>query len=519
VIIVASVSCIYGLGSPSEYAEHLVAIERGQKLERDEVLRALVNINYNRNDFEFGRGTFRVRGDVVDIHPAYDDIIIRIELFGDEVESVSRVDQVTGKKLEGIDKINIFPATHFVTPPDKIEEICLQIEKDLKDRLRVLRDENKLVEAQRLESRTNYDVEMIREIGYCSGIENYSRYFDGRAPGTPPFTLLDHFPEDFICFLDESHATVPQLNGMYNGDRSRKEMLVNYGFRLPAALDNRPLKFEEFNLRVRTRVFVSATPAEYELEQSRGVVAEQLVRPTGLVDPGVEVYPVGGQVDHLIDRIRERLEKKERVMVTTLTKKMAEDLTEYLGKLGLPVRYLHSEVDTLERAEIIRNFRQGQFEVLVGINLLREGLDLPEVSLVAILDADKEGFLRSERSLIQTMGRASRNINGTVILYADNMTQSIRKAIDETSRRRQKQEAYNREHNIVPRTIIRRLEAPLSLQPVKTSKKEKPYLLENDTDYLIDLMNHAAANLEFEKAAEIRDRIQTLKEEQKKKDA
>ena len=480
-----------------------------------------MDIQYTRNDFEFGRGTFRVRGDTVDIHPAYDDEIIRLELFGDEVERIVKIHNVTNAVLGEMEFALIFPATHYVTPPTEIERIAQTIEKELDERLEILHKENKLVEAQRLASRTKYDVEMIREIGYCSGVENYSRIFDGREPGSRPYTLLDYFPDDFLVFVDESHVTIPQVHGMYKGDRARKTTLVDYGFRLPCAMDNRPLRFEEFEEKVKQIVFVSATPAEYELKKSQGVIVEQLVRPTGLIDPKIEVHPVTNQVDHLLGRIRERLAKKERVMITTLTKKMAEDLTEYLAKLDVPVRYLHSDIDTLERAEIIRDFRQGVFEVLVGINLLREGLDLPEVSLVAILDADKEGFLRSERALIQTIGRASRNINGTVLLYGDRITDSMRRAIDETERRRKKQEAYNIEHHIIPKSIIRRIEEKLSLIPGrKETKRDKMDLrFITDLDFLTDLMNVAASNLEFEKAAKVRDRIRELKEDAKKKDA
>lgn len=518
VVIISSVSCIYGLGSPKEFMSQSVLVRKGESPSRDSLLRRLVDIQYSRNDIEFGRGTFRVRGDTLDVHPAYEDEIIRLEFFGDEVERIVKIHSVTGNVLQEIPFAHIFPATHYVTPQSEVERVVGTIEQELHERLEVLHKENKLLEAQRLASRTKYDLEMIQEIGYCSGVENYSRIFDNRAPGSTPFTLLDYFPEDFIVFIDESHVTLPQIHGMYNGDKARKTNLVEYGFRLPCAMDNRPLKFEEFEKRVNQVVFVSATPAEYELKESHGVLVEQVVRPTGLVDPKIEVHPVTHQVDHLLGRIRERLAVKERVMVTTLTKKMAEDLTDYLFKLGVPVRYLHSDIDTLERAEIIRDFRKGVFEVLIGINLLREGLDLPEVSLVAILDADKEGFLRSERSLIQTIGRASRNLNGTVILYADKITDSMKRAMSETERRRKAQEDYNREHNIIPKGIVRKIEEPLSLgETKKENKKDKLDLRKvTDIDYLTDLMNGAASALEFEKAAKIRDRIQALREELKK---
>ncbi len=518
VIIVSSVSCIYGLGSPKEYAAMRVLVKKGDNIGRDVILRKLVDIQYSRNDMEFGRGTFRVRGDTVDIHPAYEDDIIRLELFGDEVERITIINNVTNETISEIESAHIFPATHYVTPPAEIERVVATIGAELDERLEILRRENKLVEAQRLESRTKYDIDMIQEIGYCSGVENYSRIFDGREPGSRPYTLLDYFPDDFLVFIDESHVTIPQLNAMYNGDKARKTNLVEYGFRLPCALDNRPLKFNEFEEKVKRIVYVSATPAEYELKKSMGLIIEQVVRPTGLLDPIIEIHPVKHQVDHLLGMIRERLAVKERVLVTTLTKKMAEDLTEYFAKLDVPVRYLHSDIDTLERAEIIRDFRQGVFEVLIGINLLREGLDLPEVSLVAILDADKEGFLRSERSLIQTIGRASRNLHGTVVLYADRMTDSMKKAIGETDRRRLRQEAYNKEHGITPRGIVRDIEAPLSTIPGKKEyKKDKlDVRFITDIDYLTDLMNAAASNLEFEKAAKIRDRIRAINDDNKK---
>jgi excinuclease ABC subunit B len=514
VIIVASVSCIYGLGSPKEYDKHKVTLKCGQNLERDLLLRSLVDIQYTRNDMDLPRGTFRVRGDTVDIHTAYDDDIVRIEMFGDEIEKITRCHNVTQDIIENYTEYQIFPATHFVTPIDEVNRAVKELEKELDERLLELRLQNKLVEAQRLEQRTNYDLEMIKEIGYCSGIENYSRVFDGRAAGSKPYTLLDYFPSDYLMFIDESHVTVPQIGAMYKGDRSRKNMLVDYGFRLPCALDNRPLKFPEFEEMLNKVVFVSATPAEYELKASGGVYVEQVVRPTGLLDPIIEIQPVKNQIDHLIGQIRDRLSRKERVLVTTLTKKMAEDLTSYLSKADIPVRYLHSDIDTLERSEIIRAFRRAEFEVLIGINLLREGLDIPEVSLVAILDADKEGFLRSERSLIQTIGRASRNINGKVILYADRITDSMRKAIDETDRRRSRQAEHNKLHGIEPKSTTRKIEDSISVgAPIRGKRKVKEdYTAITDILTLTDLMNIAASELEFERAAKLRDRIRELED-------
>ena len=511
VIIVASVSCIFGLGSPIEYSGQVVAIERNQPLGRDPLIRKLVDINYSRNDYEFGRGTFRVRGDTCDIHPAYDDEIVRVEFFGDTVERIVRIHHITNAVLAEMPRTVIYPATHFVTQREKTERALAQIELELAQRLEELRGQNKLVEVQRLEQRTRYDMEMIREVGYCSGIENYSRIFDGRPAGSQPYTLLDYFPKDFLLFIDESHVTIPQLMGMYKGDRSRKDMLVDYGFRLPCARDNRPLPFPEFEAKIGPLIYVSATPGSYELAKSQGIVVEQLLRPTGLLDPAIIIAPAKNQIDHLLGLIRERLALKERVMVTTLTKKMAEDLTVYLKNLGVPVRYMHSDIQTLERAVIIRDFRKGVFEVLVGINLLREGLDLPEVSLVAILDADKEGFLRSERSLIQTMGRASRNSNGTVVLYADTITDSISRAMAETSRRRAHQETYNKAHNIVPRTVVRKIEELLvTVEERAPAKTVAAWETETDAQYLADLMHAAAADLDFETAAKIRDRLKGL---------
>src|SRR6266542_4316500 len=464
VIIVASVSCIYGLGSPEQYAGQILRVIRNVPLDRDWAIQRLVDIQYQRNESNFIRGKFRVRGDTLEVFPAYDETAMRIELWGDEVERIMRMDPLTGEVIKEYDEITVYPATHYVASDERMRRAVEGIEQELGERLAVLESESKLLEAQRLRMRTNYDLEMLREVGFCSGIENYSRHIDGRAPGTAPYTLLDYFPEDWLCVIDESHVTVPQLHGMYEGDMSRKGTLVDYGFRLPSALDNRPLQFEEFNERVQQVVFMSATPSPYELRVSDQVV-EQVVRPTGLMDPEVQVRPTRGQVDDLIEEIRRRAEAQERVLVTTLTKKMAEDLTGYLVEMGIRVRYLHSEVDTVQRIEIIRDLRLGEFDVLVGINLLREGLDLPEVSLVAILDADKEGFLRSETSLIQTIGRAARNVSGTVIMYADQVTDSMKRAISETQRRRKIQEEYNLEHGIDPQSIRKEVtDILLSLQ-------------------------------------------------------
>ncbi len=521
VIIVASVSCIYGLGSPKEYDRFKVVVSKDVSIERDSLLRRLIDIQYNRNDIELSRGTFRVRGDTIDIHAAYIDEIVRLEFFGNEVDRITRIHGVTGEVLEVLNEVSIFPATHFVTPPDEIDRAVNEIGKELEERLLELKLQNKLVEEQRLKQRTKYDIEMIQEIGYCSGIENYSRIFDGRKAGEKPYTLLDYFPSDFLMFIDESHVTVPQIGAMYKGDRSRKTMLVDYGFRLPCALDNRPLKFAEFEQYIKRTVFVSATPAEFELKESCGVIVEQVVRPTGLLDPLIDIQPIRNQVDHLIGAIRKRLDVGERVMVTTLTKKMAEDLTKYLSDAGLPVRYLHSDIDTIERSEIIRAFRRADFEVLIGINLLREGLDIPEVSLVAILDADKEGFLRSTRSLIQTIGRASRNINGKVILYADRITDSMKAAIDETMRRRKRQEEYNNERGIVPKTIVRKIEEALTIGESAKGRDRRrvkdDFYESDDIVYLTNLMNIAATDLDFERAAKIRDRIREIEEELRKK--
>src|SRR6266850_2488359 len=470
VIIVASVSCIYGLGSPEAYYGMLLPLERGQRIKREEILRKLVEIQYERNDHDFNRGTFRVRGDVVEVIPSYEETGLRIELFGDEVDELASFDPLTGKTLKKHDKIAVYPKSHFVAPRDRTKRAVETIKEELVWRRGILEAEGRLLEAQRLHQRTMFDLEMIREIGYCHGIENYARHLTGRQPGEPPPTLLDYLPKDALVIVDESHQTVPQVRGMYHGDRSRKEVLVAYGFRLPSALDNRPLDFEEWERRVHQVVFVSATPGPYELSKAGGVVVEQVIRPTGLMDPPIEVRPVRGQVDDLLKEIRDRAERRERVLVTTLTKRMAEDLTTYYQELGVKVRYLHSDIDTLERIEILRDLRRGVFDVLVGINLLREGLDLPEVSLVAILDADKEGFLRSSGSLIQTVGRAARHVHGRAIMYADRMTDSMRNAIGETDRRRTIQQAYNIEHDITPASIIK------SIDEVMSSVYERDYV-------------------------------------------
>src|SRR5688572_27910593 len=520
VIIVASVSCIYGLGSPEAYYGMLLPLEVGQRIERDQILRKLVEIQYERNDVEFGRGTFRVRGDIVEVVPSYEEHALRIGLFGDEVDELAWFDPLTGKVIRRLDKIAVYPKSHFVTSRDRTKQAVESIKQELEWYRGVLESEGKLLEAQRLHQRTMFDLEMIREIGYCHGIENYSRHLTGRAPNEPPPTLLDYLPEDALVIVDESHQTVPQVRGMYAGDRSRKEVLVAYGFRLPSALDNRPLNFEEWEQRVRQIVFVSATPGPYELVKAKGVVVEQVIRPTGLMDPPIEVRPVRGQVDDLLKEIRDRAGRRERVLVTTLTKRMAEDLTTYYQELGVKVRYLHSDVDTLERIEILRDLRRGVFDVLVGINLLREGLDLPEVSLVAILDADKEGFLRSAGALIQTSGRAARNLDGRVIMYADTMTASMASAIAETDRRRALQAAYNAEHGITPESVVRQIddllesvyERDYSTPAVRDAKE--PFRTQAELDAEIARlereMKSAAANLDFERAASVRDRLKTL---------
>jgi excinuclease ABC subunit B len=524
VIIVASVSCIYGLGSPEAYHGMLLHLEKGMTISREGILSKLVEIQYERNDIDFHRGTFRARGDVIEVFPAHEENkAIRVELFGDEVEAISEIDPLRGKVLQPLDKVPIYPGSHYVTFPDRMRAALQDIREELKERVAWLKSQNRLLEAQRLEQRTNYDVEMLEELGYCQGIENYSRHLTARRPGEPPPTLIDYYPRDYLLFIDESHVTLPQLIGMYRGDRSRKETLVEYGFRLPSALDNRPLKFEEFEQRVNQVIYVSATPGDYEMKKSKGRVAEQIIRPTGLSDPLLEVKPAKNQVDDLLEEIRKRVGRKERVLVTTLTKRMAEDLTEYYADLGLRVKYLHSDIDTLDRVEIIRELRLGKFDVLIGINLLREGLDIPEVSLVAILDADKEGFLRSEKSLIQTFGRAARNVNGQVILYADKMTGAMDQSILETNRRRRIQEEYNRVHHITPETVKK------SVRNILTSIYEADYfnvpaVSDVDGEYvpvkelpaiiekLKREMKEAASRLEFERAAEIRDKIQRLEE-------
>jgi excinuclease ABC subunit B len=522
VIIVASVSCIYGLGSPEAYYGMLLPLERGQRITREEILRKLVEIQYERNDHDFARGTFRVRGDVVEVIPSYEENGLRIELFGDDVDELSTFDPLTGKTLKRHDKIAVYPKSHFVAPRERTRRAVETIKEELAWYRSKLESEGKLLEAQRLHQRTMFDLEMIREIGYCHGIENYARHLTGRQPGEPPPTLLDYLPADALIIVDESHQTVPQVRGMFHGDRSRKEVLVAYGFRLPSALDNRPLDFEEWERRVRQVVFVSATPGPYELAKSQGVVVEQIIRPTGLIDPPIEVRPVKGQVDDLLEEIRTRVSRGERVLVTTLTKRMAEDLTQYYQELGVRVRYLHSDIETLERVQILRDLRRGEFDVLVGINLLREGLDLPEVSLVAILDADKEGFLRSSGSLIQTSGRAARNVNGRVIMYADETTDSMRAAIGETERRRAVQEAYNREHDITPQSIVRAIDDVMSsvyerdyLTPAATLDGTERFHNQQQLDAHIaglqDQMKAAAANLDFEKAASLRDQIKRLR--------
>lgn len=520
VIVVASVSCIFGLGSPKEYLEQVVSLRVGMEMDRNQLLRNLIDIQFERNDIDFQRGRFRVRGDVVEIFPASrDERALRVEFFGDEIERIREVDALTGEITGETEHVAIFPATHFLTNEGHMEVAISNIQKELEDRLEVLRNDNKLLEAQRLEQRTNYDIEMLREMGYTSGIENYSRHMDGRKEGEPPYTLIDFFPEDFLLVVDESHVTMPQVRGMYNGDRARKQMLVDYGFRLPSALDNRPLRLEEFEERVNQIVYVSATPGPYEHEETDTVV-EQIIRPTGLLDPVIEVRPIMGQIDDLVGEINERSERNERVFVTTLTKKMSEDLTDYFKELGIKVKYLHSDIKTLERTEIIRDLRLGKFDVLVGINLLREGLDVPEVSLVAILDADKEGFLRSERSLVQTIGRAARNSEGKVIIYADKVTDSMQRAMDETSRRRSIQEQYNEEHGIVPKTIIKEIRDLISISKVaddtesydatsfdELSKSERKELIAK----MEDEMREAAKTLDFETAATLRDTILELK--------
>jgi excinuclease ABC subunit B len=524
VIVVASVSCIYGLGAPEDYLAMRVDIEKNSELERDVLLRRLVSMQYERNDIDFHRGTFRVRGDRVEIFPAYEeDIALRVEFFGDEIDALAEIDPLRGTVIRSISRASVFPASHYVTQAGTLKRATATIMAELKETLDHLHRENRLVEAQRLEERTLYDLEMMNELGYCNGIENYSRHLTGRSPGEPPPTLLDYFPDDFLLFIDESHISVPQLGGMYKGDRSRKKTLVQYGFRLPSALDNRPLKFEESTARFKRRVYVSATPADYERELGQDNLVELIARPTGLVDPEIEVRPAGAQVDDLMDEIRRRVERSERVLVTTLTKRMAEDLSEYYTDLGLRVRYLHADISTLERIDIIRDLRRGEFDVLIGINLLREGLDIPEVSLVAILDADKEGFLRSTRSLIQTCGRAARNVRGKVIMYADRVTHSMQQAISETERRRSIQMAYNKKHGITPQTIQKEivsifdtLSSSGDKAPNRVSEPLEAYRTIEDMEQSIQKLEkdmlQAARDLEFEHAAKLRDRIQALKE-------
>jgi excinuclease ABC subunit B len=530
VIIVASVSCIYGLGRPEDWKEMLLFLHQGQEIERNAILQRLVDIQYTRNDIAFERGTFRVRGDVIEVIPAYEKEAIRIEMFGDEIERLSEVDVTTGDVTQEWERVGIYPAKHFVTPHKRLKAAMTEIEAELEAQLAAFRAENKLLEAQRLEMRTRYDLEMMDELGYCSGIENYSRFLSGRQPGERPYTLMDYFPDDYLLIIDESHVTVPQIRGMYFGDRSRKETLVNHGFRLPSALDNRPMSFTEFETMLNQTIYVSATPGDYELEKSEGVVVEQVIRPTGLMDPEILVRPTKGQIDDLIEEIRDRTFRHERVLVTTLTKRMAEALTEYLAGSGIRVRYLHSEIDALDRVDILRDLRLAEFDVLVGINLLREGLDLPEVSLVAILDADKEGYLRSERSLIQTAGRAARNVNGRVLFYADKMTDSMKKAIDETERRRALQQDYNQKHGITPQTIRKSIDQVMGSTRVADARaqyasaaepdgqdliKQWPSMSQKERDQTLDQLERemlkAASELEFEKAAVFRDRIDELR--------
>jgi excinuclease ABC subunit B len=528
VIIIASVSCIYGIGSPSEYKSMLLTLRIGDEMERNSILRRLIDIQYTRNDIDFSRGHFRVRGDTIEVFPAYEVNGVRIEMFGDTIDRIRTFDPLTGEIQKEIQRIAIYPARHFVTASDTVQRAVVGIEEELRERLAWFRANDKLLEAQRLESRTRYDLEMLHEIGYCTGIENYSRYFSGRAPGERPYTLIDFFPSDFLLIIDESHQTIPQIKGMYAGDRSRKEVLVEHGFRLPSALDNRPLVYDEFVKLIPQTIYVSATPGDLELENSGGVVVEQIIRPTGLIDPRITIRPIDGQIDDLIKEIRKCTAGGQRVLVTTLTKRMAEDLADYLGRLNIRVRYLHSEIDAIDRTEILRDLRLAEFDVLVGINLLREGLDLPEVSLVAILDADKEGFLRSERSLMQTAGRAARNVEGEVIMYADKITDSMKKMIAETNRRRQIQLDYNKANGIIPETVFKTREEILQATQFADSKSadETDVLLpdffgemtvEDQVAFLVQQMEGAARELEFERAAELRDRIQKLKEGAKRR--
>ena len=516
VIVVASVSCIYGLGDPIDYENMIISLRPGMQKDRNELLKKLISLQYTRNELDFKRGTFRAKGDVVEIYPSDEsETAVRVSFWGDEIEKIDSINALTGKVEGSRNHVMIFPNSHYVTTADKMERAITTIQEELKERVKYFKDNGKLLEAQRMEERTNFDLEMMKETGFCQGIENYSRHISGREPGSAPFTLFDYFPKDFLLLIDESHATIPQVRAMYNGDRARKETLVNYGFRLPSAFDNRPLKFEEFEERINQVVFVSATPGDYEKEHSKERVVEQIIRPTGLLDPKIEVRPVENQVDDLIKQIRERTERNERILVTTLTKKMAEDLTKYLTGLDIKVRYMHSDIKALERMEIIRDLRMGKFDVLVGINLLREGLDIPEVSLVAILDADKEGFLRSERSLIQTIGRAARNTDGKVIMYADELTESMDKAITETNRRRKIQQEYNEEHNITPTTIKKAIRETIKATYQVSDNQEKLNIKKGETvedavNRLTEEMLKYAQNLEFEKAAEIRDQIKQL---------
>jgi excinuclease ABC subunit B len=531
VIVVASVSCIYGIGAPQEFANQIIILKKGENFQRKKLLRQLIDIHFVRNDTDFTRGTFRSRGDVLEIIPAYQyEEAFRIEFWDDEIEKISVIDSITGDVIKEVDSAAIYPAKYFLSNRDALQKAVYNIELELEERLKYFHKEEKYLEAQRIEQRTRFDIEMMKEIGYCSGIENYSRHMDGRAPGSRPYTLMDYFPKDFLLVVDESHVTLPQIRGMYNGDRMRKETLVEHGFRLPSALDNRPMRVDEFESMVNQVIYVSATPGDLELQRSGGVIVEQIIRPTGLLDPAIEVRPVKGQIDDLIGEIRIRIVNKERVLVTTLTKKMAEDLTDYLDKIGIPVRYIHSDIDALERVEILRDLRLGDFDVLVGVNLLREGLDMPEVSLVAIIDADKEGFLRSARSLMQTAGRTARNENGKVIMYADRITESMRKTIEETDRRRKLQKEYNEAHGISPKTIYKSMEEILSATSIadvrKRDEKEdysfakvaEPILKYMNKDQKEDLiaeltlqMHQAAKHLEFEKAAALRDEVSKLK--------